>query len=151
MDKLDRQILDILQANYPLEISPYDHIAEKIGITEAEVIKRIGQLKDNGIIRRIGAIIDAKSMGYYSTLCATTVVEDRIEEVAKIINQKSEVTHNYIREHELNVWFTLTAASREAVLGIIRDLEAAAKVKIYAMPARKVYKIRVALEMGGLK
>ncbi|HZJ85472.1 MAG TPA: AsnC family transcriptional regulator [Syntrophomonadaceae bacterium] len=151
MDKLDRQILDILQENYPLEINPYALIAGELGITEAEVLKRIGQLKDDGIIRRIGAIIDARSMGFYSTLCATTVSEDRIEEVAKIINQRPEVTHNYIREHELNIWFTLTASSHETVLDIIRDLEKAAKIEVFAMPAQKTYKIRVALEMGDSK
>ncbi|NLJ72110.1 MAG: Lrp/AsnC family transcriptional regulator [Syntrophomonadaceae bacterium] len=148
MDDLDKRILDILQQEYPLSINPYNDIAIEVGITELEVINRIRKLKENGIIRRIGAVIDAKSMGFHSTLCASIVKNDRIEEVAKIINARTEVTHNYIRNHKYNLWFTLTASSPEKINGIIAQLEDLAQIKVYSMPAKRLYKIRVALEMG---
>ncbi|HZK43669.1 MAG TPA: AsnC family transcriptional regulator [Syntrophomonadaceae bacterium] len=148
MDKLDRKLLDILQQDYPLHPKPYAIIADKIGITEPEVIQRISRLKINGIIRRIGGVIDGKKLGFYSTLCASTVPENRINEVAALINQYDEVTHNYVRDHQLNVWFTLTAKSYEKVMEILELIEEQANIKVYSMPALKLYKIRVALEMG---
>ncbi len=151
MDKLDRQILDILQEEYPLQVNPYASMAKELGITEAELLDRIGQLKEKGIIRRIGAVIDGKSLGFYSTLCATSVSENRIGEVAQVINQRMEVTHNYVRDHKLNIWFTVTAESYKSALNIIKEIEEEAHIKIYAMPAKKTYKIRVALGMSGKK
>ncbi|NLB88933.1 MAG: Lrp/AsnC family transcriptional regulator [Syntrophomonadaceae bacterium] len=148
MDKIDRQILDILQQEYPLDINPYKIIAQKIGISEAEVINRIRELKNQGIIRRIGAVFDARKMGFYSTLCATSVEENRIDEVAAIINRYDGVTHNYVRDHSLNIWFTLTASSYEKAMEILKKIENEANIKVYSMPSKKMYKIRVALEMG---
>lgn len=150
MDKFDRQILDILQKDYPLAVNPYAVIAEEVGITEQEIINRISKLKDNGIIRRIGAVIDAKNMGFYSTLCASIVKDDRIDEVAKIINERTEVTHNYKRNHEYNLWFTITANNYEKAMNIIEELEKEARIKIYSMPAKRLYKIKVALEMSDI-
>lgn len=148
MDKIDNQILDILQKDYPLDIKPYKIIAQKIGINEQEVISRINELKNEGIIRRIGAVFDARKMGFYSTLCATSVEDNKIDEVAAIINGYDGVTHNYVRDHSLNVWFTLTASSKEKAMEILEQIEKAANIKVYSMPSKKMYKIRVALEMG---
>lgn len=148
MDKLDKQILNILQQGYPLHINPYALIASEVGISEQEVIDRISGLKKDGIIRRIGAVIDANKMGFYSTLCATAVPNDNIHEVAQIINKYEGVTHNYVRDHHLNIWFTLTAPSYEKVIETLKLIEKEANIKVYPMPAKKLYKIKVALEMG---
>ncbi len=148
MDKLDKQILNILQQDYPLHTNPYGVMADELGISEDEVLARISQLKEQGIIRRIGAILDARNMGFYSTLCAASVPEARINEVAAIINQCEGVTHNYVRDHQLNIWFTLTAASPDQAMEILELIEERADIKVHSMPAKKLYKIKVALEMG---
>lgn len=146
---LDKKILDILQRDFPRSVCPYEDIAQKLGITEKEVLLRIKDLKEQGIIRRIGAVMESKKMGFTSTLCACRVAEERIEEAAQVINQEKGVTHNYIRDHHYNLWFTLTASSIDVLNEIITELDEKLEVKIISMPARKVYKIKVSFEMGG--
>jgi DNA-binding Lrp family transcriptional regulator len=149
LDDMDRAILDLLQNNFPLAVRPYWEMANVLGIGEDEVISRIRGLKDSGLIRRIGAIIDSKKIGFYSTLCALTVPEVRIEEVGAIINQVSGVTHNYLRDHDYNMWFTLTAPSYEVAMKNLQELEILLELKIVNMPALKVFKIKVSFDMGG--
>ena len=148
MDKLDCQLLNLMQNDFPLTTQPYLDMARKLEISEEEVLNRIQAMKQNGIIRRTGAILDSQKMGFYSTLCACWVGEERIDEVAAIINGQKGVTHNYVRDHYYNVWFTLTAPSYDEAMKIIRDLQQAARIKILAMPAIKTYKIKVSLNMG---
>lgn len=148
MDKIDQKLLNILQQDYPLHTTPYTVIAQELAISEEETLIRINRLKENGIIRRIGAVIDARNMGYYSTLCATSIPENRIDEVAAIINRYDGVTHNYIREHKLNMWFTLTAEGIVKAEEILTAIEEKANIKVVSMPANKVYKIRAIMEIG---
>lgn len=148
LDRLDRQLLNLMQNDFPLTTQPYLDMARKLDISEEEVLNRIQAMKQNGIIRRTGAILDSQKMGFYSTLCACWVGEERIDEVAAIINGQKGVTHNYVRDHYYNVWFTLTAPSYDEAMKIIRDLQQAARIKILAMPAIKTYKIKVSLNMG---
>ena len=108
MDNTDKKLLDIVQDGFPLTSEPYREIASLLGVSEQDVIPRLKRLKDEGIIRRIGAIFDSKKLGYCSTLCAMKVPDQRIDEVALIINEYNGVTHNYLRNHEYNVWFTIT-------------------------------------------
>lgn len=146
---LDRKILDLLQKDFPIDAEPYRVMAERLQCSESEIIDRIQDMKVSGIIRRIGAVLDAKKMGFYSTLCACKVPEDRIEEVAAIINKQPGVTHNYLRDHQYNIWFTLTAASISAANMIIEQMECDSGIEIISMPATKVFKIKVSFEMGG--
>ncbi|MGI5920839.1 MAG: AsnC family transcriptional regulator [Syntrophomonadaceae bacterium] len=148
IDELDSQLLNLLQDNFPVNVSPYLRMAEKLQVPESEVIKRIERLITSGLIRRIGGIMDSRKLGFYSTLCACRVAEDRIEEVANIINRHKEVTHNYIRNHDFNIWFTLTVSSPEQLKNTIKNLEDLTGVTIYSMPATRLYKIKVSLEMG---
>lgn len=113
------------------------------------MLEKIKELKNRGIIRRIGGIIDSRALGFYSTLCACTVAEDQIERVSAVINRLPEVTHNYIRDHNYNLWFTLTAPSKAKCLELIQKIEAESGVIIHSMPAVKMYKIKVSFEMGG--
>ena len=145
---LDKRILNILQNDFPISIEPYKDIARKLNIGEEDLLERIREMKENDIIRRIGAVIDSKKMGYYSTLCACRVPEDRITEVARIINAEKGVTHNYIRDHYYNLWFTLTAPSYNEAVNIIANMQRMVGADIIRMPAKKVYKIRVTFEMG---
>lgn len=148
LDKTDQSILNILQNSFPLTLRPYQDIAIQLAITEDEVLKRIGRMKAEGLIRRIGGIMDSGQMGFYSTLCATAVPVERIDEVAAIINENSGVTHNYLREHHYNIWFTITCSSRTEAQRQIKGLEEAAGCRIISMPTRKVYKIKVSFDMG---
>ncbi len=151
MDRIDRMILEIMQRDFPVESRPWARIASETGISEAEVIQRVQALKNEGIIRRIGAVFDSKKLGFYSTLCAAKVNPERLEEVAEYVSRYPGVTHNYERDGEYNLWFTLTARSEEEAVKQVKDIEKNCGVRILVLPARKVYKIQVVLSVDGME
>ena len=122
MDNTDKKLLDVIQGEFPLTGKPYGDIASLLGTSEDDVILRLKRLKDEGIIRRIGAIFESRKLGYRSTLCAVKVPDQRVDEVARMINEYTEVTHNYLREHNYNIWFTITARSRQELDGIMAEI-----------------------------
>ncbi|HQI02295.1 MAG TPA: Lrp/AsnC family transcriptional regulator, partial [Deltaproteobacteria bacterium] len=86
MDALDKKILTVINRSIPLEERPFKAVADRVGISEGEVIRRIAGLKAAGIIRRIGGVINPRGLGWHSTLCAASVPEDRIEDYAEVVN-----------------------------------------------------------------
>lgn len=148
LEKTDQAILDILQNAFPMSLQPYKDMGSALGIGEDEVLQRIGRMKSEGLIRRIGGIIDSRHLGFYSTLCTISVPQGRIDEVADVVNRISGVTHNYLREHHYNMWFTLTAASQLEVEKQLKELEESLGLIVLSMPTRKVYKIKVSFDMG---
>jgi len=149
MDKVDRKILEVAQQEFPLQVRPWAEMAAEIGISETELLDRIRKLKELGVIRRIGAVFDSRKLGFYSTLCAAKVDPKKLEEVAAYINTFRGVTHNYERDDEYNLWFTLTASSSAEAERQLRDIEENCGIKIMRLPARKVYKIEVVFNMDG--
>ncbi len=148
LDQIDRALLGYLQNDLPLSCEPFKVLGVKLGISETEVLDRIAIMKESGLIRRIGGIINSKGLGYCSALCAMIVPSARIDEVAEKINQLSGVTHNYVRDHNYNIWFTLTSSSQIEMEKQLLDLEQACGLPILTMPALKLYKIKVAFDMG---
>lgn len=148
MDQTDKKILNIIQKNFPVHPRPYAVIAEKLEISEEEAIKRVGELKENGHIRKLGGTFNSKKLGYHSTLCALKVPEHRISEIAEMINSYPGVTHNYIRDHSYNMWFTLIAPSKEALESTIAEIkEKVGCVDLLNLPAERVFKINVDFRM----
>ncbi len=148
MDEIDKKLLNLVQEGLPLESRPFLTLAKQIGIAEEEVIQRVNELKENGYIRRLGGIFDSKKLGYASTLCAINVPEQDIENIAKIINSYDEITHNYIRNHEYNMWFTIIASSETRVKEIIDSVKDKTEINsIITLPVIKLFKIKVALDM----
>lgn len=148
MDAADKKLLDILQHDFPSSVEPYQEIAAGLNISEQEVLLRIDRLKKEGIIRRIGAVLDGKKLGFYSSLCACKVREDQLDEWASAVMEIPFITHNYVRDHEHNVWFTLTMPTAEQAQSLIKNLEDQFDLHIWSMPAKKTYKIKVSFEMG---
>lgn len=150
-DKIDRELLNILQKDFPLEERPFFAIANLLNISESEVITRTKKLKGK-VIRQISAIFDTKSLGYKSSLVAAKVDPDIIDKAADIINQHPGVTHNYQRNHEFNLWFTI-AVPPDSRLGLERTIEILGQLagvnSIRALPTLRVYKIGVQLDMTG--
>jgi siroheme decarboxylase len=143
MDQRDKELLNEIQAGFPVEPHPYRVLGERLRMDEEEVIARVAKLRQTGIIRRLGASIDSRRVGFVSTLLAAKVPEEKFETVVKIINACVGVTHNYERRHEYNVWFTLIAPSVEEKERIISQLREKAGVEILELPAKKIFKIRV--------
>ncbi|MDK2957406.1 MAG: siroheme decarboxylase [Desulfovibrionales bacterium] len=149
MDCLDRRILDIIQSGFPLAPRPYAEVGRQVGLTEAETLARVRRLKQMGVIRRIGASFNSRGLGWTSTLCAASVPEDKLEAFIKEVNRHPEVTHNYLRKHECNVWFTLIAENVERVEAILRSVEDATGIPVLNLPAEKLFKIKVDFNMAG--
>ncbi len=143
MDNTDRKLLNEIQSRFPVEPHPYRVIGNRIGMDEAEVLVRVAKLKADGIIRRIGASIDSRRIGFVSTLLAAKVPPDKFESFVRIVNSCPGVTHNYERKHEVNVWFTLISPSQEEKLRTIERLSKETGIDILEFPAKRIFKIRV--------
>jgi DNA-binding Lrp family transcriptional regulator len=147
MDTLDKKLLDIIQSDFPLQARPYAVLGEKLGLTEAEVLARVRALKGKNIIRRIGANFQSRKLGWHSTLCAAHVPEERLEAFVAEVNRHPGVTHNYLRRHRFNVWFTFIGESKEAVAEALAGMTAATGIPILNLPASKMFKIKVDFPM----
>ena len=148
IDPLDKQLLNEIQWTFPLSGRPYLEIATKHGLGEDEVMRRISSLKRSGLIRQINAIFDTRKLGYKSALVAFAVKKDRLDSVALEVNKHPGVSHNYERDHEFNMWFTLAVPPDG---DLKKDLEQMASldgvIKFRLLPTLKLYKIGVKLDM----
>ncbi|MFC1826092.1 AsnC family transcriptional regulator [Thermodesulfobacteriota bacterium] len=143
IDDIDRAILNRIQSDFPITPRPYRVIAENLGFSEKDVIKRIARLKEKGIIRRIGGNFVPEKLGFVSTLCAARVPEDKIESFARAVNRYPGVTHNYQRDNEFNIWFTFIAPSMEVIAENLTDISKKTGIKeIINLPSTRVYKIK---------
>ena len=148
MEQIDRKILDKLQKGLELKSSPFQKIAAEFGIEAEELLQRIEKLKKDGYIRRLGGVFRSSCLGYKSTLVALEVEKEKFYQVAEIINQHPGVTHNYRRDHKLNLWFTLSTASeldREKFLAQIKALPGVKE--LYQLPKEKFFKLNVFFKM----
>jgi DNA-binding Lrp family transcriptional regulator len=148
MEKIDKKILDRLQKGLKLEASPFQKIAAELGIEAEELLQRVKRLKKDGYIRRLGGVFRSSRLGYKSTLVALELEEENFYQVAEIINQHPGVTHNYRRDHQLNLWFTLSTASeldREKFLAQIKALPGVKE--LYQLPKEKFFKLNVFFKM----
>ncbi len=147
--KVKETVLGTIQSGFPIAADPYGTLAEQLGLERDEVEKALLDLREEGLVRRIGASFDSKRLRYSSTLCALAVPPERADEVAAIINAYPGVTHNYLRENRYNIWFTLitrSAEDRARILGKI--VEQSGCGDLLDMPATKMYKIRVDFGKG---
>ena len=148
MDEIDKKILDILQKEFPLEERPYLIVAQRLGIGEDDVLSRVQRLKDEGVIRRIGAVFDGAKLGRVSTLCAARVPEEKVGSFVEAVNAFRGVTHNYRRGHEYNVWFTASAENEEALSEFLQSVkDKTGLTDILDMRAARVFKINASFDL----
>ncbi len=148
LDETDRALLNRIQSDFPLTERPFAAIGDELGIAEAEVLARVKRLQQEDIIRRIGGNFVPDKVGFVSTLCAAQVPNERIDDFARVVNRYPGVTHNYLRDHPVNVWFTFiapTMAEIEAHLEVIR--QETGVVEIFNLPATRVFKIRAQFDL----
>lgn len=148
LDDLDRRILECIQAEFPIDRRPFQTLADQLASTEQEVLARVRRLSEAGVIRRLGPVFNIRGLGFASTLCAASVDPASVDDVAAAINAHEETTHNYLREHAFNMWFTLVAPSRERIDTILDSIRPLPGVqRLISLPAEKMFKINVHFSM----
>jgi siroheme decarboxylase len=152
LDDLDKRLLNLMQGSFPLEPRPYAAVATQAGVSEEEVLARVGRLVEHRIIREITPIYDTRALGYSSMLVAAKVDAEHPHRAAQVINEHPGVSHNYLRNHEFNLWFTLAVeeGSRlglQGTLDVLQRLTGAESIR--QLPTLKLFKIRMDLEMEG--
>jgi siroheme decarboxylase len=152
LDDVDKQLLNLLQGSFPIARRPFAAIAEAAGLSEQEVLERTSYLLDKRIIREITPIFDTRALGYESMLVAAKVDSEHPHRAAQIINSHPGVTHNYLRNHDFNLWFTLAVEpgsplGMQGTLEVLRERTGAESIR--QLPTLKLFKIRMDLEMVG--
>jgi len=151
-EQLENELLFQMQNSFPMVEKPFEVIANELSITEEEVLSIVQKLKEEKIIRQTSAIFDTKRLGYKSSLVAFKVDEDKVDEAAAIINAHPGVSHNYLRNHEYNIWFTMAVAP-DSKLGLEKTINIL-KIRTGAedaiiLPTLKMFKISVKMDTTG--
>jgi len=152
LEELDKRLLNLMQGSFPIASRPYAQVAAEAGISEHEAIARVQRLIDERIIRQVTPIFDTRALGYSSMLVAAKVDPENPWRAANVINAHPGVSHNYLRNHEFNIWFTI-ATEPDSPLGLDGTLEVLRRLagaeSIRQLPTLKLFKIRMDLEMEG--
>ena len=152
LDEVESALLDTLQNSFPIVARPFATMAEKHGLGEEEVLAKVQKFKDGGVIRQVSPIFDTKSLGYKSSLVAAKYPAEKLDAAAEIVNQHPGVSHNYARNHEFNMWYTVaippdTKLGLEGTCDKIHEESGAEKTRV--LPTLKLFKIGVDLDMTG--
>ena len=152
LDDVDKRLLNLMQGSFPIAPRPYESVAGQADLDETEVLARVQRLLDERIIRQVTPIFDTRALGYSSMLVAAKVDPENPWRAANVINAHPGVSHNYLRNHEFNIWFTI-ATEPDSKLGLEGTLEVLARIagaeSIRQLPTLKLFKIRMDLEMEG--
>jgi len=143
LDEIDKKLINLIQLNFPISKNPFEEIAETLGTTEEVVLFKLNRLKEKGIIRRIGPVINTRGIGGTNTLAAVKVPENDIDKAAIVINKYDEVSHNYLRKEEYNIWFTVSAPTQERLDRILSEIQAELNCPLLNLPTVNQFKIQV--------
>lgn len=146
MDEIDKQIINHLQDGFPVCDRPFKQVAEQLGLVEQNLIDRIQQLLDSGVLTRFGPMYNVENMGGLFTLAAVKVPLETFDEIADVINSFPEVAHNYQRNHELNMWFVIATESQSHCEEVIQAIEEKTGLAVYNMPKINEYFVQLKLE-----
>lgn len=147
MDAIDTAIINSLQGGFPLCPAPYAQVAQQLGITEDDLLRRLQTLLDTQVLTRFGPMYQVERMGGAFVLAAMQVPEDRYDEVTTQVNAFAEVAHNYRREHRLNMWFVLATAAPDGIATTVRAIEVATGLPVYPFPKEKEYFVEMKLQV----
>ena len=149
MDPLDLAIQEAVQRDFPLESRPFDALARRLNIPAGEIGRRIGELRARGVIRRIGPMFDRRKLGLHGCLVAAKATPEAVDALARLLERRPEVTHNYLRSGPLNLWFTVTLREGESLEPILTEVRATPGVsEVIALPTRKVFKLDASFPLG---
>lgn len=148
MDEVDRRLLSEVQDGFPITPRPFLALGEALGLSETETIERLDRLQRDGLVRRIGPILDMRKLGCSGVLVALAVSEEEANSIAEAINQYPEVSHNYLRPNDsgYNLWFTVSATGKR-IEEILEEIRSRTGKKMLILPTLKIFKIGVKFDI----
>ena len=148
MDEIDLKLLAAVQEGFPISPRPFRDLGRALGLEEDEVISRLAVLQKEGLVRRIGPILDLRRMGKSGILAALAVPLDRADGVAEVVSLYPEVSHNYLRPDDsgYNLWFTVSG-TEERIQDILQEIRAKTGLKMLVLPTLKIFKIGVKFDI----
>jgi len=150
MNQLQNKLLEIIQSDFPIDPRPFSTLAESLNSNETDILNLIASLKQQSLIRRIGPFFSAAHLGYFSTLVAAHVPEEMLPAFTAEVNVNPGVSHNYGRDHHLNIWFTLTVRTQQAIADLLSHLRAKFHLDtIHSLPALKMFKLNTHFDFDG--
>lgn len=146
----DLLLIDRLHGGFPLSERPYRDVALELGWSETDVIERLQEFLDAGVLTRFGPLFQIERAGGQFVLAALAAPEKRFEEITKLVNAFAEVAHNYRREHALNMWFVVAAESPEAAKDVMSRIEAVTGCMVLAFPKEREFFVELRLPVLGV-
>ena len=149
MNEIAKKLLSRAQQGMPISSRPYRDLGSEIGLPENEVIVYLTRMRKSGLLKRVDFCIDTRKLGLVSTLVACRISRKNIHKAKNFLDAYGNVTHNYIRKHRMNMWFTLSAASKKKLNSALAEIknELAAQ-EIVSLPTQKVYKLKFQLNVA---
>lgn len=145
IDALDRRLINALQDGFPIADRPFAEVAGQLGMTEAEVIARLGRLLEDGVLSRFGPLYNVANMGGAMTLAAMSVPEARFGDVAELVNGYVEVAHNYRRDHRFNMWFVVACETPREIAAVLADIESRTGLPVLDLPKEEEFFLELKL------
>jgi len=148
VDEVDLKLLALVQDGFPISSRPFRELGEALGLEEDEVISRLDELQKEGLVRRIGPILDLRRMGRSGILAALAVPLDEADGAADIVNPYPEVSHNYLRPNDsgYNLWFTVSG-TEERIQDILQEIQSKTGRKMLVLPTLRIFKIGVKFDI----
>ena len=146
LSAVDRKIIDKLQGEFPICDRPYAEVADRLGITEDQLLQRLERLLADKVLTRFGPMYQIERMGGAFVLAALAVPEDRYDEITALVNALPQVAHNYRREHALNMWFVLATETQAGIAEAVTRIERDTGLPVYAFPKEREFFVEMKLE-----
>ena len=146
LSAVDRKIIDKLQGEFPICDRPYAEVADRLGITEDQLLQRLERLLADKVLTRFGPMYQIERMGGAFVLAALAVPEDRYDEITALVNALPQVAHNYRREHALNMWFVLATETQAGIAEAVARIERETGLPVYAFPKEREFFVEMKLE-----
>ena len=148
MNKTEKKLLNLAQKGLPICEEPFQQLGQKLNLSVQEVIQMLKKLKQEGYIRRLGGVFHSNNLGYTTTLVAAKTPDEKLQQIADKISQYPGVTHCYRRNHELNLWFTLTVKNKQQKQEILTEIKQHKEIMtLYDLPKEKSFKLNVFFDM----
>jgi siroheme decarboxylase len=148
MDDIDRAIIDTLQGDLPICDQPFLMAAQRLGIGEDELLKRLGQLRTAGVLTRIGPLFQVERMGGAFTLAALQAPAEQFDEIAQRVNAMPEIAHNYERGHDINMWFVIATETPDGIGCVVSNIEQETGCKVFNFPKSREYFVEMKLKVN---